>query len=174
MKNLLWTSGNAVYDTAKPRKIMGAILPSGTNCHGTFKCGKQPDIITDRGRYFCNTVRLISAPSRSMEVNTFPYESGITTTTDAATGMFFLVTEICFANKTTGDDCYKLVHSDMRGEINNPQWQFELTRRNNNGMGTRTATPQTVPSLINLTISLPAPLGIVYEWNKAGSCCTEL
>jgi hypothetical protein len=34
-----------------------------------------------------------------------------------------------------GDDCFMLIQSDMRGEINNPRWQFELTRRNNNGMG---------------------------------------
>lgn len=100
-----------------------------------FKCGKQKGYYSDRGRVYLQ----YGAPSqRSMqpnEPNAYPYEIWqYYRTTDASTGAFFSNRKFVFVNKMLGDECYMLIHSDMRGELNNPRWQFELTRRNNDGL----------------------------------------
>jgi hypothetical protein len=69
------------------------------------------------------------------EENTFPYEVWLYyRATDQSNGQYFSNRRFVFVNKMLGDDCFQLIHSDMRGEINNPRWQFEVSRRNNNGL----------------------------------------
>jgi GWxTD domain-containing protein len=122
-------------DTANPVKLWGAYYQEVQKVLALFKCGKQQGYYTDRGRVFLQ----YGAPSvrsiQQAEDNTYPYEIWqYYRTTDQTNGQFFSNRKFVFVNKTLGDDCFKLIHSDMRGETNNPRWQFEITRRNNNGM----------------------------------------
>jgi hypothetical protein len=69
------------------------------------------------------------------EENTFPYEIWqYYSLTDKTNGQSFSNRKFVFVNKNIGDDCHVLVHSDMRGELYNDRWRFEVTRRNNNGI----------------------------------------
>jgi hypothetical protein len=33
------------------------------------------------------------------------------------------------------DDCFKLIHSDVKGELANPQWQYEIMKSDNTDKG---------------------------------------
>ena len=69
------------------------------------------------------------------EENTFPYEIWqYYRLNDRSNNQFFSNRKFVFVSKMLGDDCYNLIHSNMRGEIYNERWQFEVTRRNNNGL----------------------------------------
>ncbi|MBL7931020.1 MAG: GWxTD domain-containing protein [Bacteroidia bacterium] len=123
-------------DTANPLSLWAAYYKNVQTVMTLFKCGKQPGYYTDRGRVYLQ----YGAPSQRsvqlMENNTFPYEIWMYyRTADQVNGQFFSNRRFVFVNKMLGDDCYMLIHSDMRGEINNPRWQFEIARRNNNGAG---------------------------------------
>jgi GWxTD domain-containing protein len=122
-------------DTTDPVKLWAKYYQNVQEVMANFKCGKQKGYYTDRGRVFLQ----YGAPNqRSMqpnEHNTFPYEIWqYYRISDASNGQFFTNRKFVFVNKNMGDDCYMLVHSDMVGEIRNQQWQFELTRRNNQGI----------------------------------------
>lgn len=122
-------------DTADPVKLWGAYYQEVQKVMVNFKCGKQKGYYTDRGRVFLQ----YGAPSvrsvQQSEENTFPYEIWLYyRATDQTNGQYFSNRRFVFVNKMLGDDCFKLIHSDMRGEISNPRWQFEVSRRNNNGM----------------------------------------
>lgn len=121
-------------DTTDPVKLWAAYYREVQKTMANFKCGKQPGYYTDRGRVFLQ----YGAPSvrtiENTDENTFPYEIWLYyRTTDQSNGQFFSNRRFVFVNKQLGDDCFKLIHSDMRGEPNNPRWQFEVSRRNNNG-----------------------------------------
>lgn len=123
-------------DTIEPIKLWGAYYREVQKTMVNFKCGKQPGYYTDRGRVFLQygppSVRTVE----NTDENTFPYEVWLYyRTTDQSNGQFFSNRRFVFVNKQLGDDCFKLIHSDMRGEPNNPRWQFEISRRNNNGLG---------------------------------------
>jgi GWxTD domain-containing protein len=123
-------------DTANPLKLWASYYKDVQHVMAMFKCGKQPGYYTDRGRVYLQYGGPSQRSIELMENNTYPYEIWqYYRTTDAVNGQFFSNRKFVFVNKQMGDDCYLLVHSDMRGEINNPRWQFELTRRNNNGLG---------------------------------------
>jgi len=122
-------------DTASPLKMWGEYYKNVQTVMALFKCGKQKGYYTERGRVYLQ----YGAPSqRAMETNehnTFPYEIWqYYRTVDQTNGQFFSNRKFVFVNKMLGDDCYNLVHSDMRGELYNPRWQFEITRRNSNGL----------------------------------------
>jgi len=122
-------------DTANPVKLWGKYYQEVQKVMANFKCGKQNGYYTDRGRVFLQ----YGAPSvrsvQQSEENTFPYEIWLYyRATDQSNGQAFSNRRFVFVNKMLGDDCFKLIHSDMRGEIVNPRWQFEVSRRNNNGM----------------------------------------
>ncbi|MDI1355579.1 MAG: GWxTD domain-containing protein [bacterium] len=136
MKNFVvdfWQRRSA--DTADPLKMWASYYQSVQEVMVLFKCGKQKGYYTDRGRVYLQYGKPSQRAERPNEQNTFPYEIWqYYRTTDATNGQFFSNRKFVFVNKMLGDDCYKLIHSDMRGEINNPRWQFELTRRNNDGL----------------------------------------
>ncbi len=123
-------------DTANPIKLWAAYYKNVQQVMILFKCGKQKGYYSDRGRVYLQYGPPSQRSTQNNEANTFPYEIWqYYRTTDATNGQFFSNRKFVFVNKMIGDDCFMLVHSDMRGEVNNPRWQFELTRRNNNGMG---------------------------------------
>lgn len=122
-------------DTIDPVKLWADYYREVQKAMANFKCGKQPGFYTDRGRVFLQ----YGAPSvrtiENTDENTYPYEIWLYyRTTDRVNGQFFSNRRFVFVNKALGDDCFKLIHSDMRGETNNPRWQFEVSRRNNNGL----------------------------------------
>ncbi len=123
-------------DTANPLNLWANYYKQVQQVMVLFKCGKQKGYYTDRGRVYLQYGPPSQRSQQPNEANTFPYEIWqYYRTTDASNGQFFSNKKFVFVNKMIGDDCYNIVHSDMRGENNNPQWQFEVTRRNNNGKG---------------------------------------
>jgi GWxTD domain-containing protein len=122
-------------DSANPVKLWGNYYKEVCKAMAWFKCGKQPGYYTDRGRVFLQYGAPSQRSQQLNEPNTYPYEIWhYYRSTDAPHGMFFSNRKFIFVSHNLGDDCYELIHSDMRGEINNPRWQFEITRRNNNGL----------------------------------------
>lgn len=123
-------------DTTNPVKLWATYYKSVQQVMALFKCGKQKGYYSDRGRVYLQYGAPNQRTQQNNEQNTFPYEIWqYYKITDAANGQSFNNRKFVFVNKMLGDDCFMLIHSDMRGEVNNPRWQFELTRRNNNGMG---------------------------------------
>jgi GWxTD domain-containing protein len=121
-------------DTANPLKMWGMYYKSVQQALALFKCGKQKGYYTDRGRVYLQYGPPSQRSQQTNEANTFPYEIWqYYQITDAVNGQHYSNRKFVFVNKMLGDDCYNLIHSDMRGENNNPRWQFEVTRRNSNG-----------------------------------------
>jgi GWxTD domain-containing protein len=145
MKNFIvdfWTRRAA--DTANPLNLWATYYRSVQEVMVLFKCGKQKGYYTDRGRVYLQYGKPNQRAQQTNEPNTFPYEIWqYYRATDATNGQFFSNRKFVFVNQALGDDCYKLIHSNMRGEINNSQWQFEVTRRNTNGISN---PDNTIPS----------------------------
>ncbi len=100
-----------------------------------FKCGKQKGYYTDRGRVFLQYGPPNQRGTVPNDANTFPYEIWqYYRIKDESTGQFFTNKRFIFVNRQIADDCYMLIHSDMRGEISNEQWRFDLTKRNSDGI----------------------------------------
>ncbi|MCA0429376.1 MAG: GWxTD domain-containing protein [Bacteroidetes bacterium] len=122
-------------DTANPLKLWSNYYKEVQKVMVLFKCGKQPGYYTDRGRVYLQYGAPNQRSQQIAEQNTFPYEIWqYYRLNDKATGAFFSNKKFVFVNKQLADDCYNIVHSDVRGEIYNDRWKFELTRRNNNGI----------------------------------------
>jgi GWxTD domain-containing protein len=120
-------------DTANPLKMWAAYYKSVQEAMALFKCGKQPGYFTDRGRVFLQYGKPNQRAQQNMESNTYPYEIWqYYKLIDAVNARSFTNRKFVFVNRMMGDDCYKLVHSDTPGEINNDRWRFEVTRNNGN------------------------------------------
>jgi GWxTD domain-containing protein len=123
-------------DTANPVNLWAAYYKNVQQVMILFKCGKQKGYYSDRGRVYLQYGPPSQRSQQNNEHNTFPYEIWqYYRTTDAVNGQFFSNRKFVFVNKMLGDDCFMLIHSDMRGEVNNPRWQYEVTRRNMDGIG---------------------------------------
>lgn len=121
-------------DSANPYKMWSVYYKSVQETMILFRCGKQPGFSSDRGRVYLQYGKPSQRTVENYEPNTFPYEIWqYYRTTDASTGRFYSNRKFVFVNRALGDDCHQLIHSDMPGEINNPRWQFDITRRNNEG-----------------------------------------
>lgn len=135
MKNYIidfWTRRAA--DTAKPFQMWMRYYGSVQETMILFRCGKQKGYAGDRGRVYLQYGKPNQRTIENYEPNTYPYEIWqYYRTTDASTGRYYSNRKFVFVNRAIGDDCHQLVHSDMPGEINNPRWRFEVTRRNNDG-----------------------------------------
>lgn len=126
---------NRCADSADPVKSWALHYQKVQSAIALFKCGKQPAYYTDRGRVYIQYGPPNQRTQQNNEENTYPYEIWqYYRIYDASNGQFFSNRKFVFVNQMLGDDCFKLIHSDMRGEINNPRWQFEITRRNSNGL----------------------------------------
>jgi GWxTD domain-containing protein len=100
-----------------------------------FKCGKQKGYFTDRGRVYLQYGAPNQRGTVPNDANTYPYEIWqYYRIKDESTGQFFTNKRFVFVNRQIADDCYLLIHSDMRGEIANEQWRFELVKRNMDGI----------------------------------------
>lgn len=122
-------------DTANPLKLWASYYKEVQKVMVLFKCGKQPGYYTERGRVYLQYGAPNQRSQQYAEENTFPYEIWqYYRLNDKSNGQFFSNRKFVFVSKMLGDDCYNLIHSNMRGEIYNERWQFEVTRRNNNGL----------------------------------------
>ena len=136
MKNFVidfWTRRAA--DTTNALKLWSSYYQQVQQVMALFKCGKMPGYYTDRGRAYLQYGAPNQRSQQPNEPNTFPYEIWqYYKITDQVNGQSYSNRKFVFVSKNLADDCYQLVHSDMRGEINNPRWQYEVTRRNSNGL----------------------------------------
>lgn len=122
-------------DTANPLKLWGNYYKNVQTVMALFKCGKQKGYYSERGRVFLQYGAPSQRSQQKNDANTFPYEIWqYYDLTDATNSQHFANRKFVFVNKIMGDDCYLLLHSDMRGELYNDKWRFEVTRRNNNGL----------------------------------------
>jgi GWxTD domain-containing protein len=123
-------------DTTNPVKMWVAYYEQVQQVLKLFRCGKQKGYYTERGRVYLQYGAPNQRSVQANEPNTFPYEIWhYYRITDGVNGQFYSNRKFVFVNKNIGDDCHTLVHSDMRGELNNPRWAFEVTKRNYNGVG---------------------------------------
>ena len=121
-------------DTANPVKLWGSYYKSVQEVMALFRCGKQKGYNSDRGRVYLQYGKPNQRSIQNYEANAFPYEIWqYYRTADESTGKFYSNKKFVFVNRAMGDDCHILIHSDMPGEFNNPRWQYELNRRNNDG-----------------------------------------
>lgn len=90
-----------------------------------FKTHFQPGFETDRGRVYLQ----YGAPSRTLEreisASEYPYEMWEYNKIGIYSNKKFI-----FYNPDLVTNTYKLLHSDMIGELKNPRWQYELNSRN--------------------------------------------
>jgi len=81
---------------------------------------------TDRGRVYIQYGPPAVRSQRPAEANTYPYEIWQYYKLKGQTNIRFV-----FYNKDMVSNDYTLLHSDLRGEINNRQWEMFLKQRNN-------------------------------------------
>jgi len=94
-----------------------------------FKCGKIAPYLTDRGRVYLQYGEPNQRTIQLSEPGAYPYEIWqYYRIYDGATNQFFTNRRFVFVNKGIADECYTLIHSDMRGEYNNPNWQREIMK----------------------------------------------
>lgn len=97
-----------------------------------YKCGKQKGYYTDRGRVFLQYGKPDQRVVQPSEPYAYPYEIWqYYRIQDKTNNNFYTNKKFVFVNKNIADDCYQLIHSDMRGEVNNDRWRFEITKRQN-------------------------------------------
>lgn len=130
MRNYLidyWTKRAA--DSVNPMKIWMEYLKSVNEVAVLFKCGKQKGYYTDRGRVYLQYGKPNQRSVMQADQGTYPYEIWqYYRLNDKTNGQFFSNRKFVFVNKAIADDCYKLEHSDMKGEINNPRWRYEVSK----------------------------------------------
>lgn len=130
MKNFIVEFWNRrAADTTSSVKLATGYYSNLNYVMKNFKCGKIASYYTDRGRVYLQ----YGAPNQRVvqmsEPGAYPYEIWqYYRIYDASTGQFFSNKRFVFVNKGIADDCYILIHSDMKGEINNPNWQREIMK----------------------------------------------
>lgn len=130
MKNFMidfWEKRAA--DTASPIQMAKTYYSKLNYVMKNFKCGKIAPYYTDRGRVYLQYGEPNQRSIQHSETGAYPYEIWqYYRIYDAATNQFFTNRKFVFVNKGIADDCYTLIHSDMRGEYNNPNWQREIMK----------------------------------------------
>lgn len=117
-------------DSLNPLKIWLTYYKSVQEANALLKCGKQKGYYTDRGRVYLQYGKPDQRNQVNSEPNTYPYEIWqYYRLYDKATGRFFTNKKFIFVNEAIADNCYKLIHSDVRGEIYDERWRFKLVNR---------------------------------------------
>jgi len=80
---------------------------------------------TDRGRVYLKYGTPSSIVTRNHEPSSYPYEIWEYFEVSGETNRHFI-----FCNPDIVGEDYQLLHSDVMGELNNPYWQKDLTKRN--------------------------------------------
>jgi GWxTD domain-containing protein len=117
-------------DSLDPLKIWITYYKSVLETNALMKCGKQKGYYTDRGRVYLQYGKPNQRSQVNSEPNTYPYEIWqYYRIYDKATGRFFTNKKFIFVNFAISDNCYQLIHSDVRGEVYDERWRFRLTTR---------------------------------------------
>jgi len=122
-------------DSVSPMKIWMEYLKNVNEAEVMFKCGKQKGYYSDRGRVYLQYGKPNQRTVMTNEANTFPYEIWqYYRINDKSNGQFFTNRKFVFVNKNIADECHRLEHSDMRGEVNNERWRYEVMKRQMDGI----------------------------------------
>lgn len=117
-------------DSLDPLKTWITYYKSVLEANSLLKCGKQKGYYTDRGRVYLQYGKPDQRTQVNSDPNAYPYEIWqYYRIYDKSTGRFFTNKKFVFANFTIADDCYKLIHSDVKGELYDEKWQFRLVNR---------------------------------------------
>ncbi len=117
-------------DTIDPLKIWYTYYKQVLETNALLKCGRQKGYYTDRGRVYLQYGKPDQRNQVNSEPETYPYEIWqYYRIYDKATKRFFTNKKFVFANFLISDDCYKLIHSEVRGEVYDERWQLRLVNR---------------------------------------------
>jgi GWxTD domain-containing protein len=95
-----------------------------------LKCGKQKGYYTDRGRVYLQYGKPDQRNQVNSEPETYPYEIWqYYRIYDKVTKRFFTNKKFVFVNFAIADDCYKLIHSEVKGEVYDERWKLRLVSR---------------------------------------------
>ncbi|MBI3520084.1 MAG: GWxTD domain-containing protein [Bacteroidetes bacterium] len=117
-------------DTIDPLKLWYSYYKEVLQANALLKCGKQKGYYTDRGRVYLQYGKPDQRNQVNSEPDTYPYEIWqYYRIYDRATKRFFTNKKFVFVNFAIADDCYKLIHSEVKGEIYDERWRFRLMNR---------------------------------------------
>lgn len=117
-------------DTANSLQLWYSYYKEVLETNALLKCGKQKGYYTDRGRVYLQYGKPDQRNQVNSEPNTYPYEIWqYYRIYDRATKRFFTNKKFVFANFAIADDCYQLIHSDVKGEKYDERWRFRLVNR---------------------------------------------
>jgi GWxTD domain-containing protein len=120
-------------DSLDPLQLWLAYYDQVKIVNKTFKCGKQKGYYTDRGRMYLQYGKPDQRVMQPSEPYSYPYEIWQWyRLQDKSNGQFYSNKKAVFVNKNIADDCYTLIHCDVRGEQYNDKWRFEVTKRETN------------------------------------------
>jgi len=91
-----------------------------------FKTHFQPGFETDRGRVYLQYGPPNRITDREVSTSEYPYEMWEYNKIGSYSNRKFI-----FYNPDLTPNTYRLLHSDMVGELKNPSWQYDLNSRNN-------------------------------------------
>lgn len=108
-----------------------------------FKCGKIKGYYTDRGRVYLQ----YGAPSARQQVpfepESYPYEIWqYYRINDVVSDQMQTNKKFVFYDYSLDGSCYKLLHSDVRGELKDARWQIKLKKRTQQNTNLDTEKPQ--------------------------------
>jgi GWxTD domain-containing protein len=117
-------------DSLDPLKTWMTYYQSVLEADALLKCGKQKGYYTDRGRVYLQYGKPNQRNQVNSEPNTYPYEIWqYYRLYDKATGRFFTNKKFVFVNFAIADNCYQLIHSDVKGEMYDERWKFKIMNR---------------------------------------------
>ena len=117
-------------DSLDPLKTWITYYKSVLEANALLKCGKQKGYYTDRGRVYLQYGKPDQRNQINSESNAYPYEIWqYYRIYDKTTGRFFTNKKFVFVNFAIADNCYQLIHSDVRGEMYDEKWRFRLVNR---------------------------------------------
>lgn len=117
-------------DTTDALQLWYSYYKQVLEANALLKCGKQKGYYTDRGRVYLQYGKPDQRNQVNSEPGTYPYEIWqYYRIYDRATKRFFTNKKFVFANFAIADDCYKLIHSEVKGEIYDERWRFRLVNR---------------------------------------------
>jgi hypothetical protein len=97
---------------------------------------------TDRGRVYLQYGPPDAQQQVANEPDTYPYEIWqYYRIKDPQTGQFQTNKRFVFWNKDLDGNCYKLLHSDVRGELRDNRWQMRLKARTQNNVNLDVENP---------------------------------
>lgn len=121
---------NRAADSVNPLQMWLSYYKQVVEVNKSFKCGKQKGYYTDRGRVYLQYGAPNQRVVQNSESYSYPYEIWqYYRIQDQTNQQFYTNKKFVFVNKNIADDCYKLIHSDMRGEVYNERWQYEVSKR---------------------------------------------